>query len=114
MLGSSPLDSFAITNASNTAAEASNRAEAAERHFRDLQARVDRLMLITEAMWSLLKEKTSVTETDLLSRVCDLELKQSDEAVVQCVACGRTIPARKNRCMYCGHTEPVQSIFQTL
>ena len=72
-------------------------------------------MLITEAMWGLLKEKTSVTETELLSRVCDLELKQSDASRSSMRRMWPQHPgARKNRCMYCGHTEPVQSIFQTL
>jgi hypothetical protein len=75
---------------------------------RELQARCDRLELVTHAMWTLLREKLGLQENDLVSRVRELDLTDGrldgryGEAPLQCPACGRTTGRRRPTCIYCG------------
>ncbi len=80
----------------------------AKRKLVDLEARVDRLTLVSSALWSLLKENTSMTEEDLIARVTQLDLSDGREdgkvrgSVRKCVQCGRTLAKRHRKCLYCG------------
>lgn len=78
-------------------ADAQERARAAEQN-------VDRLMLTSAAMWSLVKQRTGLTDQDLILRVRQMEGDQAEGRgpAVKCAKCGRTVPARKAKCMYCG------------
>ncbi len=76
---------------------------------RELQHRVDKLELITEALWRLLKENTDLDETDLLERVAQVDLmdgrydrKKSKISVIECKRCGRKNSKRHTQCLYCG------------
>jgi len=80
--------------------------------MRELQNQFDRLTLVTMAMWSLLKEKTELTEEDLLKRVEEIDLSDGkidgkfNPQTSTCPQCGRTLSARHNRCLYCGYVPP--------
>ena len=52
----------------------------------------------------LVKQRTGLTDQDLIQRVRQMEGEQYEGRgqAVKCVKCGRTVPARKARCMYCG------------
>ena len=84
------------------------QAERAERQVLGFQARIDRLTLINMAVWSLLKDKTGLTEKDLMDRVRQIDLLDGKEdgklrkQVSKCPKCGRTMSPRHSRCMYCG------------
>lgn len=93
--------------ASGSASKAPNAAvgKAAE-----VEDRLDRLQLVCMAMWSLLKERTNLTEEDLLERVRQIDLEDGVEdgkcggavGVTICPNCGRKMSARHRRCLYCG------------
>jgi hypothetical protein len=96
-------------------AEAERQADAGRRaadqansRIRDLEADVDRLRLACAAMWSLLKERCSVSDQEFADRLRDLDLRDgkldgrmAPEAST-CSKCGRVMSARHQRCMYCG------------
>ena len=90
------------------AARAAGDARSARRSVDELEARIDRVMLVCEAMWSLLRDKLGMSETELLDRVNDLDLSDGklDGKVRRtghkCPACGRVIGPRFPICMYCG------------
>ena len=67
-----PEDAAASTRGS--AARAQSAASSAGRDVRALEDRLERLSLVTMAMWSLLQDKTRLTEEDLLERVRTLDL----------------------------------------
>ncbi len=87
---------------------------------RYLEDRVDRLSLICMAMWSLLQDKTKLTEEDLLERVKMLDLMDGKEdgkatrTVMQCSACNRPMNPRHKKCLYCGSGKLIQSAFDAL
>jgi len=71
-------------------------------------ARIDRMMLACEAMWSFLSEKLSLTDDELVQRMNDLDLSDGKldgkvrKGAVSCPKCGRTISRRLPKCIYCG------------
>lgn len=77
--------------------------------IRDLVARVDKLELVTEALWDLLQRETNYTETDLIERISQIDLKdgrfdnkKKKTSAVECKRCGRMNSKRHTKCLYCG------------
>jgi hypothetical protein len=83
------------------------RASTPESKVLDLHDRVDRLVLIVEAMWSLLEE-TGLTEEQLLAKISELDTADGvadgriTRAPTTCPACGSASPAGRTTCQVCG------------
>lgn len=77
----------------------------------DLSERIDRLILLTAAMWTILEEK-GATEEDLIARVEQLDA--ADDIVdgrltarpTPCTKCDTLVAPGLTTCQYCG--EPVR------
>jgi hypothetical protein len=74
-----------------------------------VQLDVEKLFMITEALWNILKEKHGYADEDLLQMVQDIDLRdgQLDGKVARqpnppCSNCGRTLMGRHPVCLYCG------------
>jgi hypothetical protein len=73
-----------------------------------LQKEVDRLALICEAQWELLKTKVGVTDDELMEQIMMLDLSDGklDGKVTQgplsCPQCSKNNARRHDRCIYCG------------
>jgi hypothetical protein len=93
--------------------------QALERHVAQLQERVDRLVLVVHAMWSLIAEKTNLTEADLLQRMNDLDAADGvvDGRVtrppIRC-SCGAMVNRKLHRCLFCGKEAPDAGTFDKL
>lgn len=102
------------------AASAETSARAAGREVRQLEEKIDRLSLVCMAMWSLIQDKTGVTEEDLLQRVRALDLMdgvadgKATRTVSRCQSCQRVMSPRHRKCLYCGQDKLVQSAFDAL
>lgn len=89
----------------------------AVRDVAHLEDRIERLSLVCMAMWSLIQDKTRLTESDLLERVKMIDLMDGVEdgkasrGVQKCHACNRTMSPKHRRCLYCGAQKLVQSAF---
>lgn len=87
---------------------ANRRAAESATELRDLHERMDHLILVCMAMWSLLREKSNFTEEQLLERVKQIDLADGKEdgqlrvAIAKCAQCGRVMSRRHTRCLYCG------------
>lgn len=99
----------------------SSGAEQARREAHDVNRRLERLILVNAALWSLLQDKTGLTEQDLLDRVklldgmdgaADGKLARGPSS--KCEQCGRTLNSRHNRCLYCGAERRVGSAFELI
>jgi hypothetical protein len=84
----------------------------------DLAGDVDRLRLVTEALWSLCSERLGVTDDDLRERI--LAIDRADGVVDgrhaaapprPCPACEAMVPADRATCQFCGAAAPGQSLF---
>ncbi|MEO1007916.1 MAG: hypothetical protein AAFX79_05075 [Planctomycetota bacterium] len=90
---------------------------AAATKIRRLEDRIDQLVLINMAMWSILSEKARVGEDELIARVEALDLAdgQADGkmrvAIMDCQACGRRLNIRHQKCLYCGAEMQGKSAF---
>ncbi len=104
-------------NADMTSARAAAKAAEAQTEVELMRADVERLLMITEALWSILKEQHGYTDEELMRRVEEIDLRdgKTDGKVAKqlqplCPNCNRTLTHNLPRCMYCG-TEIQRELF---
>lgn len=94
--------------------------KAVEREYLHIEKRLDKLALVVQAMWSLVAEKSSLTETDLLRRVTELDAQDGamdgrvTKPPVPCPKCDAMICRKFNRCLFCGQEYTGGSAFDTV
>jgi hypothetical protein len=106
------------SGAGQKATEASNRADAAQQRVAELEHRVERLALACNAMWTLLRNQTGLTDQQLQEKIQQIDA--SDGVVngrvrnlIQCPTCGRQVSPRRGKCMYCGSVCGEASAFES-
>ena len=74
-----------------------------------LESQIERLLMITEALWTLLKEKHGLEDQELLRRIVEIDLRDGrlDGRVAPtppgpCPKCQRIVSKQSVRCLYCG------------
>lgn len=98
-----------VLRAESAAHKSETRAGEVERELRILGERVDKLVLVNMAMWSLLRERTGLTEENLADRVQEIDVRDGSadgkitRKLQQCPNCGRTMSRRHNKCLFCGN-----------
>ena len=88
----------------------------ARRQGNQLAADVDKLFMITQALWELLKAEHGYTDELLMQKVLEIDLsdgrldgKVAKKARPDCPSCGKKM-GRHPVCMYCG-TQSIQDTF---
>lgn len=75
---------------------------------KELHERMERMVLLNTAMWTLIREKLGITDSELADRVQELDLRdgQLDGKIgpesVACPKCRRRFAPKHRRCLYCG------------
>jgi NTP pyrophosphatase (non-canonical NTP hydrolase) len=100
----------AISNAIGQTATGggSSRIAGAQRDVQHLEERLEKLILVNMALWEMLKERTELTELDLMNKVQEIDLRDGqadgklERGVKKCPKCDRTMSPKHNRCLYCG------------
>jgi len=83
-----------------------------------LEQKIDRLSLISQAMWTLLKERTDFQEKDLIERITKLDMEDGKldgrrtKPPEKCPKCDAYICNHFGRCLFCGYTPPTKDAFQ--
>jgi hypothetical protein len=109
-----------INDVETTAQDTSRKATASHERVRQLEESVARLVLLNAAMWSLLKDRTGLTDAQLNARIRDVDLRDGVEDgkitpdVQTCQKCGRTMAPRHRHCIYCGGERLTTSPFQQI
>src|SRR5688572_1029934 len=109
-----------IADAESSASSAAARAGKVEADIHFLQRTVDKLILVNTALWSLLQEKTGLTDQQLLDRLEQIDLRDGHAdgrippAPANCPQCRRTLHPRHKHCIYCGQKRPIQTAFDGL
>ena len=97
-------------NIARSEAETASRAAAdARTQNKELQLDVEKLFMITEALWMILKEQHGYTDEQLAEMIQNIDLRdgQLDGKVAKqpnppCPQCGRTLMGKHPVCLYCG------------
>jgi len=101
-------DSTLTSGASAAAARASSQAQQASSALKDLQFEIDRLKMLNQALWELLKERTGITEEQLAKKVEEVDLRDGvidgrmTSPALKCPGCQRVSSSKHYRCLYCG------------
>ena len=96
----------------------SSRSVADSSAVQELQAEVERLFFITEALWRILKEKHGMDENDLIKQITLIDIedgkldgKKPKTPPAPCPKCNRVVGRQRVKCLFCG--EPIaQSPFE--
>jgi hypothetical protein len=79
-----------------------------------LQLEIERLLMVTEALWILLRDQHGFTDELLIQKVQEIDLRDgrrdgrvAKEPPMKCPQCGKAIGARRPICIFCGAASPV-------
>ncbi len=95
---------YDVDEARADASEAKSEAEV-------LKHDIDRLMMITEALWTFMKKEHGYTDDTLATAISAIDLRHSGankEAQEKCPSCGRMVSAHRRLCIYCGNVIPAK------
>lgn len=90
-------------------AEVKKASREANRAFEGVEHDIERLLMITEALWKILQEEHGYDDERLIAKVMEIDLEDGrlDGRVKrtgpqQCGSCGRALSSRHLKCIYCG------------
>jgi hypothetical protein len=109
-----PYSPAAVSSAQSDASSAQASARAAMTETELLRHDVDRLLMLTEALWGFLKKEHGYTEAQLADAVKEIDLrdgrldgKAAKVPPTACPQCQRLNSAKFSKCIYCGTALPV-------
>jgi hypothetical protein len=88
-----------------------NAQEKVQREIHRLESKIDGLALISQALWELIRQHTSLTDADIRAKVAEIDARDGriDGRITgtpgSCAKCNRPTHSRQVSCMYCG--EPI-------
>jgi len=104
-----------IEQADNKATQAQTAVTASQAELDLLKLYVERLSMITEALWITLKERHGYSDEDLMKQIEEIDLRDgrldghaSSSETPSCPQCKRMHVAKhRPMCLYCGAAMPV-------
>ena len=109
------LQDSRIRSASDSATDAATSTELAHLQLAQLERRLARLTVISEALWNLLKMRHGCADEELLAEIARVELAgETQSDLLLCPGCGRPLPRAGLRCVYCGGEAKPTSPFDGL
>ncbi|MBN2211413.1 MAG: hypothetical protein JW709_08460 [Sedimentisphaerales bacterium] len=73
-----------------------------------LEANLAKALMINEAFWELVRDKTGLTEQDLYDKLYEVDMRdgkldgKNQPDVRNCPKCNRPVSGRHSHCLYCG------------
>ena len=93
------------------AASTERIAEDARLRSEDLMLDVEKLFMITEALWTVVKKQNNLKDENLHELINEIDMRggkidgrRKKEERPNCTQCGRKIMGRNTVCLYCGAT----------
>ena len=81
----------------------------------ELRGDVERLYIIAEALWRILKEKHGMEDNDIIRQITAIDMedgrldgRKSKTPPQPCPKCGRVLGKHRMKCLYCGELIAVQ------
>ncbi|MFT5301409.1 MAG: hypothetical protein ACI87E_002512 [Mariniblastus sp.] len=97
-----------INSATRKAGRAQLEAEQTKENLALLESKIETLALACQSLWELLRENTNLNETDLESKIEEIDLRDGrrdgkmTKITEACPQCERRTSCRRPRCLYCG------------
>jgi len=93
-----------------SAQNAASQAASARGLVREVTKDIERLLMISEALWELLKEQHGYSDDDLAKKIAEIDIRDGkldgrvsgDAQLAKCAECGRPLGKRRATCLYCG------------
>lgn len=108
-MGYAMRQSIEAQRAGITADRAVATATQARSQVEFIQMDVERLLMITEALWTMLRDEHGYTDEQLIQQIQEIDMrdgrldgKVAKQSPSKCPQCGRTISARRPMCVFCG------------
>jgi rRNA maturation endonuclease Nob1 len=104
MIWNNPQD----IGARRTAERAISKAESHAADISDMRRQVERLSLACQSMWELLRDRSEITEDDLVAKMTEIDGRDGrvdGKISIQfttCDACGKPSNSRRDFCLMCG------------
>lgn len=103
------MDNMNTVNAEAAAArQAAMAVNATRGEITELREQVERMMLLTQAMWELMAERLHLTDQELEAKAQEVDLRDGkadgkvSEHPLRCPNCSRVSNSRHKKCLYCG------------
>ena len=81
-----------------------------------LAAEVHHLKLLMESVWSLLKEKTKLSDKELKKELKVTQLKHAEAAATsepgKCTKCKKALALESTKCIFCGTIQEKDKLFE--
>lgn len=91
------------------ASEAGTKASRATNETMQIRREVNRLLMINEALWEIIRDREGLKDDDLIRKIDEIDLRdgvlngrRAKQTPQDCPNCGRTLPKRQPMCIYCG------------
>ena len=71
----------------------------------EVEDRIDKVLMISEAMWELASERLGLTEDQLeaaVTAILDRKAMERAAGPKKCAGCGAAVPIDMSRCQFCG------------
>ena len=107
-----------IRDAQRSADRARGKADEATSSHESLEVRFERLALVSQAMWEILRETSGITEEQLIAKMREIDISDGKldgrrgHTVKKCDACHRMMSPRHQKCIYCGAARLTKSPFE--
>ena len=94
-----------------------NRGASSALEMQNLRSQVERLYMITEALWLLLKRDGHHGDEELGKLIEEIDLRDGNldgrmaSVPAKCPSCSRTVSARTGACIYCGTRPDSSQVF---
>lgn len=101
------MDSYNVSDGPSLATGTSALTIAAG-EIREVRMQLERLTLMNQALWELLRERLQLSDAELEQRVAEVDLRDGvadgklTPTAVRCPSCSRVCNARHAKCLYCG------------
>ncbi len=96
------------SKAAGDAARAKSKARSVEREVRVLEANLAKSLMISEALWEIVRDQHGLTEKALHDKLYEVDMRdgvldgKNQRQAAKCPNCHHTVSGRHAACIYCG------------
>ena len=108
------------SDAGDIAGEAAKEAANVNVEIKALRGAIDKLILITRALWEITAEARGLSDEYLMDKVNEIDLRDGKldgkliTAIRQCSSCRKTLFKGHDKCLYCGAMDATLDAFDRI